>query len=87
MRSIEVAIYAKPQPATFTPKTEIARETGSITFAAAPRSERLTRFLLGNMLEAVRDRAPSKLLYSPKALQASHELLVSAVERLSAAGG
>jgi len=84
LRSIEIAIHARSQPVTLRPKTEIAllRENGSVTLVAAPRSGQLTRFLLVNMLEAVRDRAPSKLLYSPTALQASRELLLSAVERL-----
>jgi hypothetical protein len=84
--SIEIAVYARPQQATTLAKTEISlvRETGSITFVAAPRSERLTRFLLVNMLDAVRDRAPSKLLYAPEALKASSELLASAGNRLGA---
>jgi hypothetical protein len=83
-RSIEIAIEAKVDDPFHGPETEIhlQRPSGWIGFRARPRSERLTRFLVHNAVNAISTRTPSKLLYSPQSLLAAKFLIVSSVESI-----
>lgn len=84
-KSIEVSMHAtQSKEAPTGIQIRLSADRRSVTFRAAPRSMRLTQLLTANLLDAMTNGTPDRLIYRPRELSLVHDLLSKAAATLVA---